>query len=201
MKFLKYTLFAFLGLVLLFFGIGLATPSVDYGHEIIVNKSLKEAWAVSHDESKYDQWLEGFKSMELISGKKGAVGSKYKVIVNPGDGQGDFEMIETVLAKKDYDHITMHFDSEMMDFDQTIFYKETNGKVSIRTESTVSAKGLVLRSMFALMETLGGTFQAQEAKNLEALKVLINENTSNYFGRAKSHSHNHGHDHGHGHSH
>ena len=36
------------------------------------------------------------------------------------------------------------------------------------------------RSMFALMHMLG-MFEAQEAKNMEALKKLIEENTTDYY--------------------
>ena len=52
MKILMYIL-CFIGfLVLLFFVIGFLKPSVSYGHEIEVNKSIQEAWAVQQDESK-----------------------------------------------------------------------------------------------------------------------------------------------------
>jgi hypothetical protein len=35
--------------------------------------------------------------------------------------------------------------------------------------------------MFALMEIFGGAFQAQEVKNIEALKRVIEENTTDYY--------------------
>ena len=181
MKILKYILYSIAGLVILFFAIGFIKPTVNYGHEITVNKPLKEAWAVSQDESKFGQWLDGFKSIELISGEEGAVGSKYKVVVNPGDGQSDFEMIETVVSKKEFDHVELHFDSDVMDFDQTIFYSETDNKTSIKTESTVSGKSIMMRPVFALMEMFLGAFQAQEEKNIEALKNVIEENTTDYY--------------------
>lgn len=180
MKILKYILFIIVALVLIFFAIGFIKPSVEYGHEIIVNKPLEEAWNVSQDDSKFGQWLEGFKSIELISGEYDAVGSKYKVIVNPGEGQPDFVMTETLVSKKELDHVEMHFDSEMMDFEQKILFSEVDGKVKIKTESTVSGKGMMLRSIFALMETFGNAFQKQEAKNIEALKVVIEENKTDY---------------------
>lgn len=167
-------------LIVAFFGIGYFNPTVEYGHTITVNKPLKEAWAVTHDETKYDQWLQGFKSMELISGEKGAVGSKYKVVVNPGEGEEDFEMIETIVSLKNYDHVALHFDSEIMEFEQTILFTENDGKVNIQTLSTVHPTGMFLRSMFASMELLTGTFQMQEEKNIDALKVLINENKTTY---------------------
>jgi hypothetical protein len=156
-------------------------PTVNYGHEITVNKSLKEAWAVSQDDSKYGEWLAGFQSIELISGEKGAVGSKYKVTVNPGEGQDDFEMIETIEAIEEFELVDLHFDSDMMDFDQTMLFSGNDASATIKTESIVSGKGIMMRSMFAMMEMLTGSFTAQEEKNIEALKKVIEENTTDYF--------------------
>lgn len=180
MKFLKYFLYLILGLVVVFFAIGFLKPSVSYGHEITVNKPIKEAWAVQQDATKYDQWLEGFKSIDLISGEKGKVGSIYKVVVKPEEDQPDFEMIETLVAKKDFESIQLSFDSDMMLFEQTTSFSEVDGKTKIKTDSKVSGKGMVMRSMFALMELFGGSFQAQEVKNIEALKQVIEENQTNY---------------------
>ncbi len=181
MKILKYILFAILGLVLLFFLIGLIKPVTKYGHTITVDKPIEEAWAITQDESKYDKWLKGFKSMELISGERNKVGSKYKVIVNPSEGQDDFEMIETLVAIKEFDHVEMHFDSEPMKFEQIISFKENNGKTTVATDSKVFGKGIMMRSSFALMEMFTGSFTKQETENMENLKKLINENTTDYF--------------------
>jgi hypothetical protein len=181
MKALKYILYLIVGLVILFFALGFITPSVNYGHEITVSKSVREAWAVSQDESKYDQWLAGFKSIELLSGELGAVGSTYKVVVNPGDGQDDFVMTETLVSLKEFDHVEMHFDSDMMNFEQTISFAENNGATTVTTQSRVRGKSIMMRAMFAWMELLSGSFKAQEIKNIEALKTLINENTTDYF--------------------
>ena len=181
MKILKYVLLVILGLIILFFIIGLLKPSVSYGHEVSVNKSVKEAWAVSQDDSRLGQWLKGFKSIDLLSGEKGKVGSTYKVVVNPGNSEDDFEMIETVTSVKEFDHVSMHFDSDFMDFDQTISFSEEDGVTKIKTESKSVGKNMMSRSMFALMEIVVGAFTKQEAENLNALKKLIEENTKNYY--------------------
>lgn len=173
MKLLKYLLGIALSLVLIFLLIGRMKPTVNYGHTIVVNKSVQEAWNIHKDDSKYDQWLEGFKSMELLSGEKEQVGSTYRVIVNPGEGQEDFEMIETVVGLKEYEYVDLSFDSDMMVFEQKTLFKELGGQTSITTESKCSGKGWFMRSMFAIMEMIGGSFQKQEEKNLEALKKLI----------------------------
>lgn len=181
MKILKYILFLIIGLFLIFLAMGFFKPEVNYGCEITVNKPLEEAWYVTQDASKYSQWLEGFKSMELISGDEGQVGSKYKVIVQPGEGQPEFEMIETVVAIKEYDHVTLHFDSEPMNFEQTISYKKNNdGMTTVKSASKVIGKNIMSRSMFAAMEMLMGAFTSQETKNFEDLKKLIEENTTDY---------------------
>ena len=181
MKILKYLLGVLALLILLFFVIGFLNPSVSYGHEIEVSKSIEEAWAVHKDDSKYAQWLDGFKSIEHISGEQEAVGSKYKVIVKPSEEEPEFEMIETVVSVKENDHISLNFDSEMMDFEQTTSFSERDGKTVIKTDSKVKGKGMMTRSMFALMEMLGGAFTAQEAKNIEQLKKVIESNTTDYF--------------------
>ncbi len=161
--------------------LGLLNPQVNYGAEIKVNKSVEEAWAVSQDESKYPLWLKGFKSMELLSGEKAQVGSKYKVVVNPGEGQDDFEMIETLESIEANDHVKMHFDSDVMDFAQTIFFSSKDGETIIKSESQVMGKNIIMKSMFAFMEMLGGSFEKQEQENFDNLKKVINENTTNYL--------------------
>lgn len=180
MKILKYILITIVVLILAFLAIGMMNPHVEYGHEVIVDKPVEEAWAVSQDESKYPLWLDGFQSMELLSGEKFKVGSTYKIVVSPGEGQEDFEMIETLEAIKENEYITMSFDSEMMNFEQTMTFKEKDGKTRIKTDSKVLGKGLMMRSMFASMEMFMNAFDKQEAKNMEALKDLIEKNTTSY---------------------
>jgi len=181
MKILKYFLYFIIVLALAFFLAGMIKPTIYYGHEITTSKSVKEAWAVTQDDTKYNQWLAGFKSIDLISGESGEVGSKYKVVVNPGDGQSDFEMIETLVSIKEFDHVSLSFDSEMMTFEQTISHSEKDGKSTVKTESKVTGKNMIMRSMFALMDLFSGSFQAQEVKNIEALKVVIEDNMTDYY--------------------
>lgn len=175
MKVLKYILAAIAIIVLAFFAIGIVIPEVEYGHKITVNKSINEAWDVSQDESKFHLWLDGFKSIELLEGEKGQVGSKYLVKVNPGEGQPEFEMTETLVAIEQPTFVEMHFDSEMMDFEQKMLFKKENGAVTVETKSKVIGKSASMRSMFALMELLGGSFTTQEAKNINALQKVIEE--------------------------
>ncbi|MEL7123329.1 MAG: SRPBCC family protein [Bacteroidota bacterium] len=181
MKILKYLLFAILAIVVLFFGIGILKPTIKYGHEITVDKPIKEAWAIAKDESKYDQWLKGYKGMELIEGEQDEPGSKYKVTVEPGDGQPEFEMIQTIVEIKDYEKAHLHYDNDFMVVDQIMNYSMSDGQTIISSQATVIPKGIVFKSMFGMMEILFGSFTAQEKENMEKLKILIEENTDVYF--------------------
>ena len=181
MKILKFLLYLVLALLLFFIIMGLITKSINYGHAITVDKPVEEAWAVSQDEAKFADWLKGFKSIELIEGQQDEIGSKYKVIVNPGEGQDDFEMIQTLVDYKEFDYATLHFDSEFMIFEQTIDYEEVDGKTTITSDSKVAAKGFMTRAMFAVMDLLTNSFQKQEAENFNNLKKLIDENTTDYY--------------------
>ena len=181
MKFLKYFFFLILALTILFIAVGLLKPTVNYGHEVLVNKPIKESWGVHQDDTTFPLWLKGFKSIEHLSGEKNAVGSKYKIVINPGEGQPDFTMVETIKSIKEFDHFTLHMDSDMMDFEQTTYFSEENGKTRIRTESKAKGKGLLMRSMFALMDIFTDSFVKQEAENIENLKKVIEENTKRYY--------------------
>lgn len=176
MKYLKILGIILIILLLLIILPGLVHPTVKYGHTITVDKNIDDAWEIYHDASKYDQWLKGFKSIDLISGDPGAVGSKYKVVVKPAPDQPNFEMTQTIISMKPNDHITLQFDADMMKFVQKATFSEEGGKTTIATDSEVFGSGILSKSMFALMEMTTGTFQAQEEENYNNLKKVIEEN-------------------------
>ena len=68
----------------------------------------------------------------------------------------------------------------MMFFQKTTF-DEQGGKTKIKTESRVEGKGIMMKSMFAIMDMLTGSFQSQEEKNINALKKVIESNTTDYY--------------------
>jgi carbon monoxide dehydrogenase subunit G len=185
MKFLKILIGIILILIIAFILIGLLKPSINYGHEIEVNKSAKEAWAVHQDDSKFGEWLDGFKSIEHVGGEYNKIGSTYRVVVEPGDGQGEFVMTEKLKDMEEFKFVDFEFDSDMMMFFQKTSFDEQDGKTKIKTESRVEGKGIMMKSMFAIMDMLTGSFQSQEEKNINALKKVIDENTKDYYPEPK----------------
>ena len=176
MKILKYVVGTLVVLFGLFLLIGVFTPSVKYTNEITIDKPVKESWAVMMDESKTDQWLTGLKSYELISGTKNEVGSKYKMImVENGE---EMEMTETITAKKDNEHMAMHFDSDIIESDLDMVFIDKEGKTYIKTNAEAKGKNAIWRSVFALSKS---HFVEGDMTVLKNMKKVIEENTTDYF--------------------
>ncbi|NNK20532.1 MAG: hypothetical protein HKP07_04440 [Flavobacteriaceae bacterium] len=176
MKYLKYILGIIAVLVIVFFMIGIIKPELSYEAEIMVDKPVAESWAVSQDEEKMGDWLDGFQRIEHISGTPGTVGAVSDVYFVT-DGQ---EMIirETITDIDPEKSCSMKFSNEFMDMDYTIYMTPVDGKTKISSTTTVMGNGIVSKSMSALMS---GTFKAQEETNLANLKKTIESNSKDYM--------------------
>lgn len=180
MKILKYALGIIALLVLVFILIGAFSSEVAYDSEITVDKSLAESWAVSQDEEKAADWLEGLQKMEHVSGTPGTVGAVSDVyFVDQGQ-----EMVirETITEIVPNESISMIFTSDFMDMNYTLRMAEVDGKTKISSSTTAVGNGMFSKSLMALMS---GTFSTQEETNLTNLKRIIEENTKDYFPAAE----------------
>lgn len=177
MKYLKYLLGIITVIALLFIGKGMLTPSLSYSSEIMVNKSINEAWAVMNDESKISQWLKGIKEVEHVSGEKGTVGAVTKYTFDE-EGQ-ESTILETIHAIRPNEHIAMDFVMEgVMIMDYQVDFTEKDGKTHLKSSTVTKGVGMFMRSMVSFMKN---SMQDQEDENMNNLKKLIEENTTNYF--------------------
>jgi len=177
MKYLKYLLGIIALLVLLFIAKGFLTPSISYISEIVVDKSPKEAWAVMNDESKISQWLKGLTNVEHVSGEKGIIGAvtKYTYIEN---GQESI-IQETIKSISPNESITMDFEMEgVMHMDYKVEFSEEDSNTHIKSSTTAKGTGIIMRSMISFMNS---SMKTQEDENMNNLKKLIEDNTTNYF--------------------
>jgi len=177
MKYLKYFLGIIAVLALLFIGKGILTPSLSYNSEIIVDKPIKEAWAVMNDETKISQWLKGITDVKHISGEKGTVGA---VTQYTFDENGEESIIlETLKAIRPNEHVAMDFVMEgVMDMAYQVDFTEKDGKTHIKSSTVTKGIGMFMRSMLSFMKS---SMQAQEDENMNNLKKLIEGNTTDYF--------------------
>ena len=177
MKYLKYLLAIIALILIIFVAKGFVHPSISYSSEIMVEKSVEEAWQVMSDESKISQWLKGMKEMEHISGEKGKVGA---VTQYTFDQNGQESIIsETITSLSENQHISMDFVMEnVMHMDYHLEFENKEGKTYITSSTTTKGLGLFMRSMVSFMTS---AMQSQEDENMNNLKTLIEENTTNYF--------------------
>ena len=176
-RYLKYLLGIIGLLVILFLAKGFITPTISYDSEIVVEKSTKEAWAVMNDESKISEWLKGIKKVEHVSGEKGTVGAvtQYTFVENDQESI----ILETIKEIRPEESISMDFVMEgAMSMDYKVEFSEKDGKTHIKSSTITEGEGMFMRSMVSF---LTGTMKSQEDVNMDNLKKLINENTTNYF--------------------
>jgi len=176
MKFLKYLVGVILLLVLIFIALGFIKPSSTYESEITVDKPIKEAWAVTQDESKIQEWLKDIKDVKHVSGTKGTVGAVTEYTFEQNGQQS--KVVETIKEIKNEEYITMDFEmKDVMDMYYEMHMAEQNGKTNIRSKTIATGQGIFMRSMMSLM---GSSMKKQEDVNMANLKKLINENVTQY---------------------
>lgn len=181
MKILKYLLGVIAILLIGFILIGVFKPTVSYGSELEINKPAKEVWAVMQDESKMHLWLDGYKNSELISGTAGQVGAVSKITIIP-EGEEKMEMIETITAMKENEHMGIALDIEMMTSTLDMYLTEKDGKTILRSDAVATGKGMFWKSMFAFM---GSSMAEEDLKIMNNMKKVIEENTTDYFPQPK----------------
>lgn len=176
MKYLRYILALIFILLLIFFGMGLYTTSVLYECEVTVDKPVKEAWAVMQDESKVSEWISGYQKTEHLSGTPGTKGAVSNVYV-VDQGQ-ETVMKETITAMEPNKLIAMTFTMDFMDMNYEMQLQEKGNSTIIKTKSNTFGNGIFAKSILAFMPK---SMKAQEEKNLNDLKKVIEANTKNYF--------------------
>lgn len=176
MKYLKYILGILAILVIGFFLLGVIKPELSYECEIIADKPLAESWAVSQDEEKMADWLDGFQKIEYVSGTPGTVGAVSDVYFVE-DGQV-MTIRETITDIVKDESVSMTFTSDFMNMDYKLAMTAIDGKTKISTSTTATGNGMFSKSIMAMM---GSSFITQEETNLSSLKKTIEKNSKNYF--------------------
>ena len=175
MKYLKYILGIIGILFLVFLALGLFKPEISYDCEIVVDKPIAEAWAVTQDEEKLSDWLPTIQKVEHISGTPGTVGAVSDVHFD-NDGQM-MTIRETITDLVPEQSISMTYTSDFMNMDYTLNMTADNGKTRINSSTTTEGNGLISKSMMVL---IAGSIKAQEETNLANLKKTIESNVKEY---------------------
>jgi hypothetical protein len=182
MKILKYLLGIIAIFLIGFILVGVFKPTVSYGSELEVNKPAKEVWAVMNDESKMHLWLIGYKGSKLISGIEGDVGAVSQIVMIPEGSEEEMVMTEMITTSKENEHMGMAFDADIMSSTLDMYFTEKDGKTMMRSEAVATGKGMIMKSIFAVMES---SMAKEDLQIMTNLKKVIEENTTDYFPQPK----------------
>lgn len=151
-----------------FFSIGLIYPKIQNRTQVEINKPAEVVWAYFVDENNMSEWIEGFKKVEIISGKRNEVGSKYRMTFD--EGGSEFVMIETVKEFNPPDVYAFRLENEVITDDVKITFKESDGITTVVQEDNVVGGNIFWSSLFVLTQS---NLKSNVQKALDKLKSNV----------------------------
>lgn len=140
-----------------------------YSVSVEVQADIERAWDVFMDESKMDQWLIGFKSMEIIEGDPLTVGSKHKMFFE--DRGREVVLVETVQSIRPPREFVFDLDHELMNSTVRMTLEEPSRGVTLISSHTNVEPTKILWKI--LMFFMVPSMKKRQRQNLENLKALI----------------------------
>ena len=140
-----------------------------YSVRIDIDRPIEEAWEVLMDESRMGEWLEGYKSMELIEGEPLTVGSKHRMIFEE-NGQ-ELTFTETVTAIDPLKEFSFDFEHDMMSSSIQMILESTGpASTRITNYTKFSANGFFVNILMFFMTP---RMKGRQRGSFARLKALI----------------------------
>ncbi len=157
--------------VVAFFAPAFLKPVLTNESRVTIDKLREEAWKKFMQTENMDKWLIGFKSIELVSGEQGAVGSKYKIVIEE-NGQR-MEAFETVKEVVENERFAFELASDMVSDDIIVTFTDKGDATEVVQSETIKGKGILWRALFYWMQS---SMSQRSQDNLNNLKKYIEEN-------------------------
>ena len=134
-----------------------------------IDRPVEDAWEVLMDESRMGEWLEGYKSMELIEGEPLTVGSKHKLVFEENGKEMTFT--ETVTAIEPLKEFSFDFDHDMMSSSIQMTLESTGpASTRITNRTKFSANGFFINLLMFFMTP---RMKSRQSRSYARLKALI----------------------------
>ncbi len=166
-------LFALIGVSALlfagFFAIGMFTPTVEVGADVVMGRPVAEVFSAFNDPFDRMDWMEGYEGTERISGSAGVPGSVATVFLSY-DGR-QVELREELKAFSENGLVETTLQNELFTRHRRVtFHEEEDSVTRVRMEGTVTGASWFTRSMMALAQA---RMKEQEEQNFLRLKALL----------------------------
>ncbi len=156
--------------VVIFFAPAILKPTLTHESRVLIGKSREEVWKKFTDSENMGKWIEGFKSIETISGEPKTVGSKYKIVIEE-DGNR-FEAIETVKEIVENEKFVFELSGDMLTDDVVVTLVDKGLSTEIIQTETLRAKGFLYKALFYWMHS---TLSEKSQSNLNNFKKFAEE--------------------------
>jgi hypothetical protein len=140
-----------------------------YTCTIEINLPIDNVVKIWSDKTYFNQWQDGFQSIEVISGEAGTIGSKSKILLQ--HGKRKMELIETIISnnlpfnkKALYEH--MHMTNTQL----TIFEVVNKNKTRYISEVEYSKFNGIIPKLMSMV--FSGMFKKQSQKWMNQFKAF-----------------------------
>ena len=169
-KLLIGLLIVIVALAIGFFAPAFLKPTLTHENRVMVNKPPAEVWEKFSNTDNLPKWIEGFKSIETISGEPNQVGSKYKVVIE--DNGQTFEATETVKEIVENEKFAFELDSDMATTDVEFTLINKGLSTEVVEKDTFTGKGIFWKALFYWMQS---SMKERSKTNLERFKKFAEE--------------------------
>ncbi len=155
-------------LLLIFLGMSIIGPKINYNNEITINAPKEKVWQIMNDTDKGGEWLEGLKKVETVKEVPGNVGRILKMTYE--NKENTTVIKETTTEFKENESIAFHMEAEIFYNAYRMDLTEENGQTKVRSCSNVKGKGFFFRGMIPMMKSI---FKQEDMKIMENLKKVV----------------------------
>ncbi len=142
-----------------------------YTCKVEINAPIEMVVALWENEDHFEEWQDGFHSIELLSGEKNQVGAKSRILITSPQ---KIELIETILKNNLPEEKTGLYEHIHMTNTQTSRFEKLgeNKTVYISEVEYTKFNGAMIKLMAKIMP---GKFKAQSQKWMDQFKAFVEE--------------------------
>lgn len=168
MKFLAWTGILFSFLIFLVVAFGYFTPPLDHTAMEDVDAPTDLCWSFFTKVHRMDEWIEGFKKIEIIQGLPNKAGSQFRVTL---ERNGDENvLIQTVKEYEQGKIFSFDMENDVIFGHTEITFEDSDGRTHIHYRQVLQGKNAIYHAALKLQE---GKFMTQQNGDLHRLRLLI----------------------------
>ena len=140
-----------------------------YSVSVEVDVPIEEVWEVYMDESRMDEWLTGFRSMETIEGEPLTVGSKHRLVFE--ERGKEVVLVETVRVIDPPREFAFDLEHELMNSTMSVTLESIgDDKTRLISQTATSSPKLLWKIIMPFMTP---QMRKRHRGDLERLKAMI----------------------------